>query len=273
MALSKKKAYTKKKKPMLVDSDSLVSYTEDRQTVNIPNKIVTDILSKPIRSKISSCVKRSKLNTEASDRSTMGKSLLPKPNSTKVLPKAKIEVRQPSKVSKPKEQPIMQGISNKFFNTCALQQRNIKVKISPRSSKNIVNLQKPPKEQEKAYFSFKCLKPESSMDNIQKLNLAKSNKFFAKLKAEDASIKNKFVINIKNFQSPQKPTNLLVDFMNTNIYGKTKLNISSSPQRPELQNPSQPSLYKISVPHNHKSPSPRHKETSIDTKVFREQDF
>lgn len=274
MALSKKASYTKKKKPMLVDSDSLISFTDDRHTTVISKKDVSEILTKPLRSKITSCVKRSKLNTEASDKSiTMGKSMLPKPNSSKVLSKTKLEIRPASKVSKPKEQPVIHGINNKFFNTCALQQRKIKAKLSPKSNKNIVNPQKTTKETDKPYFSFKCLKPEESSESLQKLSSAKSNKFFAKLKTDDSNIKNKFVINIKNFQSPQKQPNFLLDFMNTNIYGKTKLNVSSSPQRVEIQNPHlQPSFYKISVPYKQKSPSPRHKE-SIDTKVFKKKEF
>lgn len=271
MAINKKNAYMKKKKPLLIDSDSLVSFTEERQTNIFSKKEVNDILSKPVRTKISSCSKRSKINTEVSDKSiTMGKSNLTKPSSSKIFTKVKLEARGGSKMSKPKEQPFINGISTKFFNTCALQERKLKAKLSPKSGKNTVTTKNTSKETDKPYFNFKFHKPDTSIENLsQKLNSAKSTKFFAKLKTDEASIKNKFVINIKNYQSPQKQPNFLLDFMNTNIYGKTKLNLSSSPQRTDIQNPLlQPSFYKLSVPHSQKVNSSGTKE-SIDTKIFK----
>ena len=273
MAMNNKNSYSKKKKPVLVNSDSLVSFTDEKSSMKISKKDINNLLVKPVKNKLTSCVKRSRLNTDASDKSLVtGKSGLTKPNSSKVLPKNKIELRPASKVSKKKDQLFINGINNKFFNTCALQQRKTKNKVSPKTSKNAVEKQKTSKDTTKPAFNynFRSLKPDASTEKLcQKLKSPKSNKFFAKLKEQEASVKNKFVINIKNFQSPQKQPNFLLDFMNTNIYGKTKLNVSSSPHRVEIQSPLlQPSFYKLKVPHGKKGTSPEPKE-SIDTKVFK----
>ena len=223
-----KKLHIKQNKPVIIKDDSLTSFVysgtdkhrftklSHSKKKNLKRKKTEDVFLKLKQS--SKSITPFKLGTKSHSRRTQN----PRPE---------------SKPAKTKKLMISKSKNKNIFQTCALKcskndfkkisiVKNFKSKFGKSSNK------KKKSNNETDFIDYKFFKTSVQDENKKdSFNVKKSPKLVNKINFGERSIKNKFVINIKNFQSPVKSKNFLLDFLNTNVYKKERFKLSSSQKR------------------------------------------
>ena len=221
-----KKMYKKQKKPNIVKEDSLVSFVFSGDLESVRLKKAGS--SKKNSRKKTTCDISRKTKDEA-------KSLTPFRMTKKTLSKKTVVAKNVNK--KNKKLLLNKHTSKEMFKTYMIKSnkdefKKISIPKYYRTKAGKSKNKKKQEDRESELINYNFFKTTIHDENHKEsYNRVKSPKMINKINLGERSVKNKFIINIKNFQSPPKKKNFLLDFLNTNVYKKKKQSIVSSQKR------------------------------------------
>lgn len=210
----------KQKRPVMVKEESLISfaYSGDMESARLKRSGSSKKNSK----KKTTCDVNKKLKDEA-------KSLTPFRMTKKTVGKKTMANKKSKKL-------LLNKQTNKeMFKTYMIKSNKSgfkKVSVPKRYNTKAGKSKSKKRQEDTELLNYNFFKTTITDENHKEsFNQHKSPKLINKIKFGERSVKNKFIINIKNFQSPPKKKNFLLDFLNTNVYKKKKQNFLGSQKR------------------------------------------